>query len=307
MTLWIKNWDSIETKKNLYQQKKFDKFTKFKASSFFSFKDIKSIVNKLQVIKLFRILRLRVNCGEIPWSKLKSPIYWILFVQPIHPKAIIIIAHWPGRHFLRFRHLLFSSSRWWRKEVAVARSPADNYSLVFVLLTLSFFLFYSSAGGQREAGCSSDVCYHPVSWTRLHTGTGEPVPLPLLFSSALFEPAQEHPKVVLKFYQAKTVTSARHCKTGAHVRMHVRIVFYELASWQAGWLIGWLADRPTGRQYWLLTELPHGAAELQGGDRSSSVIQRTITERVGDFFHRVHNHHLLGSHQRGATRLLKMT
>lgn len=120
-------------------------------------------------------------------------------------------------------------------EVAVAQSPAENYSFSFALLTLSLALI----GGQREAGCSSDVCYHPVSWTRLHTGTGEPVPLPLLFSSALLEPAQEHPKVALNFYRTKTVTAPRHYKTGVHHRcarygVQVRIVFFELAGRLAG-------------------------------------------------------------------------
>lgn len=86
-----------------------------------------------------------------------------------------------------------------------------------------------------------------MSWTRLHTGTGEPVPLPLLFSSALLEPAQEHPKVALNFYRTKTVTAPRHYKTGVHHGVHVRIVFFELADWLAGWLIGWLADRLAGR------------------------------------------------------------
>lgn len=144
-------------------------------------------------------------------------------------------------------------------EVAVTQSPANNYSLFFVLLTLSLSFSFLLVGGQREAGCSSDVCYHPVSWTRLHTGTREPVPLPLLFSSALLEPAQEHPKVVLNFYRTKTVTSARHCKTGAHHRCARKDCFLRVGK-LAGWLIGWLADRPTGRQYRLLTELPHGGA-----------------------------------------------
>ncbi|EZA54468.1 hypothetical protein X777_05734 [Ooceraea biroi] len=80
-----------------------------------------------------------------------------------------------------------------------------------------FLFFFSLAGGQREAGYSSDVRYHPVSSTRLHTGTREPVPLSLLFPSALLEPAQEHPKAALDFYRTKTVTAApRHYKTGVH-------------------------------------------------------------------------------------------
>jgi len=102
-----------------------------------------------------------------------------------------------------------------------------------------FFFSFSLTRGQREAGYSSDVRYHPVSSTRLHTGTREPVPLPLLFPSALFEPAQEHPKAALDFYRTKTVTAApRHYKTGVHLWCYVRtrcaqgriVFFYELAG-----------------------------------------------------------------------------
>lgn len=52
------------------------------------------------------------------------------------------------------------------------------------------------------------------------------------------------------------------------------------------------------------------AERVQGGDRSSSVIQRAITERVGDFFRCTHNHRLLGSHHhatRGTCQLPKNT
>lgn len=119
-------------------------------------------------------------------------------------------------------------------KVAVAQSPVENYSLSLSLFrSLNHSFSFALVGGQREAGCSSDVRYHPVSWTRLHTGTGEPVPLPLLFSSALLEPAQEHPKVALNFYRTKTVIALCHYKTGVHHGMHVahvRIVFFELAA-----------------------------------------------------------------------------
>lgn len=91
------------------------------------------------------------------------------------------------------------------------------------------------AGGQREAGCSSDVCYHPVSSTRLHTSTGEPVPLPLLFPSALLESAQEHPKAAPDFYRTKTVTAPRHYKTGVHLDGHVHGVHVQLFS--SVWLV----------------------------------------------------------------------
>jgi len=137
---------------------------------------------------------------------------------------IIIIAHSPG-HFLSFRHLLVLS-RWWRKDGSGSSSITPKVSALF----LSLFL-WQEGNGKQDAHRTFAI----ILCLRLDCTLALENPFLSLFffiSSALLEPAQEHPKAALDFYRTKMVTASRHYKTGVCTTYdeHVRIVFFELTT-----------------------------------------------------------------------------